>query len=97
MTAASGDPHKVQSQLEASEQYQAPPREHEQDFDGKQPPSGSDDPVDLNLLAAQQGRSQAAMSETRPLPTPAPEETVSNKDELADPANPRATPPGERI
>ena len=34
MTAASRDPHKVQSELEASEEYQAPPREQEQDVDG---------------------------------------------------------------
>ena len=97
MTAANRDPHKVQSELEGAEEYQAPPREHEQDVDRHQPPSGADDPVDLTLLEAQQGRNQPAMSETRPRPTPAPEDTVSSKDELADPANPRATPPGERM
>ena len=97
MTAASRDPHKVQAELEASEEYQAPPREQEQDVESRQPPSGADDHVDLTLLEAQQGRSQPAMSDTRPRPTPAPEETVSTKDELADPANPRATPPGERM
>ena len=97
MTATSRDPHKVQSELEASEEYQAPPREHEQDVDSGQPPSGAGDPVDLTLLEAQQGQSKPAMSETRPRPTPAPEDTVSSKDELADPANPRATPPGERM
>jgi hypothetical protein len=97
MTAASRDPHKVQSALENAEEYQAPPRAHEQDVDGEQPPSGADDPVDLTLLEAQQGRAKPQMSETRHRPTPAPEDTVSSKDELADPANPRATPPGERM
>ena len=99
MTPTSRDPHKVQSELEASEEYQAPPREQEQDVDTGQPPSGAGDPVDLTLLEAQQGQSKPAMSETRPRPTPAPapEDTVSSKDELADPANPRATPPGERM
>ena len=97
MTAASRDPHRVQSELEASEEYQAPPREKEQDADGGQPPPGAGDPVDLTLLEAQEGSSQPAMSETRPRPTPAPEDTVSTRDELADPANPRATPPGERM
>ncbi len=96
MTAASRDPHKVQSELEASDEYQAPPREHEQDVDHGQPPSGAGDPVDLTLLEAQQRQSKPAMSETRPR-NPAPEDTVSSKDELADPANPRATPPGERM
>lgn len=97
MTAASRDPHQVQSEFEASEEYQAPPREQEQDVESGQPPSGADDPVDLTLREAQQGNNQPAMSDTRPRPTPAPEETVSTKDELADPANPRATPPGERM
>ena len=97
MTAAGRDPHEVQSELEAYEEYQAPPREHEQVVDSAQSPSGADDPVDLTLLEAQEGRPQRAMSETRPRPNPAPEDTVSSKDELADPDNPRATPPGERM
>jgi hypothetical protein len=97
MTAASRDPHKVQSELEGAEEYQAPPREHEQVIDARQPPSGADDPVDLSLLEAQRRHHEPAMSETRTRSTPAPEDTVSGKDELADPANPRATPPGERM
>lgn len=97
MTEASRDPHKIQSELEGAEEYQAPPREHEQDVDSEQPPSGTGDPVDLTLLEAQQGRHRPRMSETRRLAAPAPESTISGKDELADPADPRATPPGERM
>jgi len=97
MTAPSRDPHQIQAELEGVEEYQAPPRDHEQDTENDQPRSGAGDPVDLSLLEAQQGRSKPEMSETRPHPTPAPEDTISSKDELADPANPRATPPGERM
>ena len=97
MTAASRDPHQIQAELEGVEEYQAPPRDHEQETETDQPPSGGGDPVDLSLLEAQQGRSKPAMSATRPRPAPAPEDTISSKDELADPSNPRATPPGERM
>ena len=97
MTAASRDPHKIQSELESAEEYQAPPREHEQDVDAGHLSAGADDPVDLSLLESQRGRDEQAMSETRRRANPAPEDTVSGKDELADPANPRATPSGERM
>jgi len=97
MTAASGDPHQVQSELEGAEEYQAPPREHEQEVESDQPPSGAGDPVDLSLLQAQQGRHAPGMSETKPHSATPPGGTISGKDELADPENPRATPPGERM
>ena len=97
MTAASRDPHRVQSEFERAVEYQAPPREHEQDAESGEPSSGADDPVDLSLLEVHQGRRKPEMSATRPRPAPAPEDTVSGKDELADPADPRATPPGERM
>jgi hypothetical protein len=97
MTEASRDPHKIQAELEAVEEYQAPPREHEQRPENEQSPSGAGDSVDLSLLEAQQGRHKAGMSETKPHAAPDPKSTVSTKDELADPAHPRATPPGERM
>jgi hypothetical protein len=97
MTDASRDTNKIQSELEAVEEYQAPLREHEQDTESAPPPSGADDPIDVSLLEAQQGRRQPGMSETKPYAAPDPKSTVSTQDELADPADPRATPPGERM
>lgn len=97
MEETSGDPHQIQKELADLEEYQAPPREHEQQVEDKQPPSGENDPVDLSLLEAQQARHKPEMSETKPPTADDPESTVSGKDELADPANPRATPPGERM
>jgi hypothetical protein len=98
MTAASQDPHKIQSELEGAEEYQAPPREHEQNVEQDQQPSRADDPViDLTLLESQQGRSEPDMSETKKTPSATPGFTVSGKDELADPDNPGAPPPGERM
>ena len=96
MTAASRDPHRIQSELEDAEEYQAPPRQHEQDIESEQPPSGADDLVDLTLLESQ-GRSEPDMSETKKTPSKTPGFTVSGKDELADPENPGAPPPGERM
>ena len=97
MTEASRDPHKIQAELEGIEEYQAPPREREQDVANEESPSGADDPVDVSLLEAQRGESASSMSETKPRAAPDPTSTVSSKDELSDPANPRATPPGERM
>jgi hypothetical protein len=96
MTTGSGDPHRIHEELEAAEEYQAPPREHERDVETELS-SGAGDPVDLPLLEAQQGRGEREMSETKPHPATPPGGTVSGKDELADPDNPRATPPGERM
>jgi hypothetical protein len=93
---SSRDPDQIHTELEGAEEYQAPPREHEQDVDGEQPPSGAGDPVRVSLLEAQQ-HNTPKMSETRDRPAVPPESTVSGKDELADPADPRATPPGERM
>ena len=97
MPAASRDPHQIHEKLEAAEEYQAPPREHEQVVASGHTPSGAGDPVDVPLLEAQEGRQKPRMSETKPQAHPAPESTVSGKDELADPTDPRATPPGERM
>jgi len=96
MTEASREPRKVLSELEGVEDYQAPPREHEQDVEHGQSPSPAD-PVDLSRLEAQQGPDEPVMSETKPHGATDPESTVSGKDERSDPANPRATPPGERM
>jgi hypothetical protein len=94
---ASRDPHKIQAELEGIEEYQAPPREHEQDMENERSPAGADDPIDVSLLEAQQGGSMSSISESKPRAAPDPKSTVSSKDELSDPANPRATPPGERM
>ena len=61
MSEASRDPHHVQSELEATEENQAPPRQREQDGDGEQPPTGTGDHVDLSLLEAHQGRGTSGM------------------------------------
>ena len=97
MTGASGDPHQIQNELEGAEEYQGPPREHEQEVESDQPPSGAGEPVDLSLLEAQQGQHKPEMSETKPHSATPPGGTISGKDELADPDDPRATPPGERM
>lgn len=97
MTEASRDPHQIHKELEGAEEYQSPPRENEQDVESGQPSSGAGDPVDVSLLEAQQGRHKPEMSETKPHPATPLGGTVSGKDELADPADPRATPPGERM
>jgi hypothetical protein len=98
MATANRDSHQIHADLEEVEGYQRPPREHEQRADGGQPSSGADDPVDLSLLEAQQERRhKPEMSETKPEAAAAPKSTVSGKDELSDPANTRATPPGERM
>ena len=68
MTERSGDPHQIQAELEEVEEYQAPPREHEQEAGGDQPSSGADEHVDLSLLEAQQGRHKPEMSETKTHP-----------------------------
>ena len=95
MTEASPDPQTIQAELERVEEYQAPPREHHPD-DEAVSPSEADGPVELSLLEAQEGGHEG-MSETKPHAAPDPRTTVSSKDELADPADPRATPPGERM
>ncbi len=94
MTEPNPDPRKIQAELERVEEYQAPPRTHE----GREPasPSGADGQVEVSLLEAQAGTHEGT-SETKPHAAPDPRTTVSSKDELADPANPRATPPGERM
>jgi hypothetical protein len=91
------DPHQIPAGRESVEEYQRPAREHEQ-AEGRPAALGPGDPVDLSLLEAhQERRHKPEMSETKPRATTDPKSTVSGKDELSDPANPRATPPGERM
>lgn len=97
MTERRGDPHQIQAELEEVEEYQAPPREHEQEPGADQPSTGADEHVDLSLLEAQQGRQRPEMSETKRTPSITPGIDISGKDELKDPANPEAPPPGERM
>ena len=97
MNESSRDPHQIHKELEGVEEYQAPPREHEQDVASEKPPSGAGDPVDVSLVEAQQKRHEPEMSGTKPHPATDPESTISGKDEQSDPSNPRATPPGERM
>ena len=96
MTGANRDPRKVQAKMDGIEEYQAPPREHEQASDHGQPPPAAGDPVDLSRLAAQPP-DKPDMSETKPHAAKDPKSSVSGKDEQSDPANPRAIPPGERM
>ena len=97
MTEPSGDPHQIEAELEAVEEYQAPPRHHEQETGPEQPLEEQDDHVDLTLLEAQQGRQEPQMSDTKRTPGSTPGIDISGKDELGDPANPDAPPPGERM
>ena len=99
MTERSGDPHQVQAELERVEEYQAPPREHEQEQEPEadQPSPGAEEHVDLSLLEAQQGRHKPKMSKTKRTPSITAGIDISGKDELSDPSNPHAPPPGERM
>ena len=96
MTEPNPDPRKIQAELEEVEEYQAPPREREQGIEPTSPATGSDSPIDVSLLEAQ-GGGHEGMSETKRHAAPDPHTTVSSKDELANPSNARATPPGERM
>jgi hypothetical protein len=90
-------PQRINTVLEGTEEYQAPPREHEQETKNEQPSTGAGEQVDVSLLEAQQERHDPEMSETKPAAAEDWKSTVSGKDELADPDDPRATPPGERM
>jgi hypothetical protein len=89
------DLHRIDRELEGVEEYQSPPREHEQGAEAEQTPTGAGDQVDVSVLEAQQGRRAPEMSDTQRCAEP--NSTVSGKDELANPDDPRATPPGERM
>jgi len=89
------DPHQTHAEPDVDE-YQRPPRDHEQPIDGGHSPSGAGDPVDALLIGAQPSP-KSEMSETKPQAATDPESTVSGKDELSDPTDPRATPPGETM
>ena len=52
MPAASRDPHQIHAELEAAEEYQAPPREHEQVVASGHTASGAGDSIDVPLLEA---------------------------------------------
>jgi hypothetical protein len=90
------DLHQIDRELEGVEEYQSPPREHEQGTEADQISTGAGEHVDVSVLEAQQRRRDPEMSDPQRLPAE-PKSTVSGKDELADPASPRATPPGERM
>jgi hypothetical protein len=97
MTEPSGDPHQIETELEAADEYQAPPRHHEQETGPDQPSAVQGEHIDLTLLEAQQGRQEPEMSDTKRTPGSTPGIDISGKDELGDPANPDAPPPGERM
>lgn len=96
MTSDSGNPHAIESKLEAVEEYQAPPREHAQDVgDRSEERRDDDESVDINLLDAQGGK---PVLETSKAPRVAPADapyTISGKDELE--TEPGAPPPGEKM
>jgi len=89
------DPHQIHAEPDVDE-YQRPPRENEQRIDGSRSPSGAGDRVDALLIEAQP-RPESEMSGTKPQTATDPQSTVSGKDELSAPADPRATPPGETM
>jgi hypothetical protein len=97
LTERRGDPHEIEAELEAVEEYQAPRREPEQKAEVDQPSAPEEEHVDLSLLEAQQGRHKPEMSETKRTPSITPGMDISGKDELGDPANPDQPPPGERM
>jgi hypothetical protein len=97
MSERRGDPHEIEAELEALEEYQAPPREHEAKAEADQPSAAEEGHVDLSLLEAQQGRHKPEMSETKRTPSITPGIDISGKDELGDPARPDQPPPGERM
>ena len=72
MTAASRDPNQIHSELEGAEEYQAPPREHEQDAEDAPAPVVEGNPADVWVLEAQRGRRKSKMSETKPHAAPPP-------------------------
>jgi hypothetical protein len=89
------DLRRIDRELEGVEAYQSPPREHEQRAAADRISTGAGNQVDVSVLEAQQGRRAPEMSDTQRRPEP--KSTVSGKDELANPDDPRATPPGERM
>src|SRR3954453_1930440 len=97
MTERSADPHQIQSELEAVDDYQAPPRDHEQGTRRAQPSAAQEKNVDLTLLESQQERQKPEMSDTKRTPSSPPGIDISGKDEVGDPADPGAPPPGERM
>jgi hypothetical protein len=97
MTERRGDPHEIEAELEALEEYQAPPRENEEKAEADQPSAAEEEHVDLSLLEAQQARHGPEMSETKRTPSITPGIDISGKAELGDPANPDQPPPGERM
>jgi hypothetical protein len=105
MAKANGDPHRIEADLDGEEQYQAPPREEEQPqmtgddaSAGQSADQADDQPIDINLLEAQQQRPGLQISETIVVdPSEKKEYTVSGPDEETQPGGPRAVPPGESM
>lgn len=106
MAAGSGEPHAIETVLVGAEEYQAPPREEGQSQtktgdDGaleRPEDQASEQPIDINLLEAQQQKPGLQISETIVVdPSEKKEFTVSGPDEETQPGGPRAVPPGESM
>lgn len=99
MTDAEGDPHAVETSFDATDAYQAPPRESERnELEGnpaRRP--GDERPVDVNLLESQRRGSAAPPSESLVTDLSEKTYTISGPDEAAEPAQPDAVPPGESM
>jgi hypothetical protein len=98
----SGDPHEIGKALAGEEEYQAPPRDEresqaEADSGALERPEeqAADEPVDINLLEAQQ---QPGISAHIPVaPRDKKNIVVSGPDEKTQPGGPLAPPPGESM
>jgi hypothetical protein len=102
MAAESGDPHTIGKILVGEDEYQAPPRDESEPQaevdDGtleRLEDQAPEEPVDINLLEAQQGPGistpiQVAPSDKKNI-------VVSGPDERTQPGGPQAPPPGESM
>lgn len=105
MAAGSGEPHETEAVLVGEEEYRAPPREEEQrqmtgddGAAGRSADQTDDQPIDINLLEAQEQKPGLQISETIVVdPREKKEFTVSGPDEETQPGGPRAVPPGESM
>jgi len=99
MTETPGDPHAIGSSFEATDDYQAPPREPERnelEIDPPPQPHG-DGAVDINLLESQRHGSAPRTSKPIVADLSKKSYTISGPDEASEPGQPDAAPPGETM
>lgn len=93
-------PHGIEEKLESVDEYQAPPRNEEQE-EGEPADPENDEPVDLNLLESK-GHNPGLqpglqISETIDLDPSHANYTISGRDEESQPDNPGAVPARETM